>query len=333
MSPLPRRSAVTSGVPSASRAQVLPARPGSGSASTWRETVTSSGAARPKNGLSRSKGARRFGVSQDKRAAERAAAAPQRGRRQIVGGGGEPRAGEADEHAAVLDEFDRARRAPARRRRSYRRAPAPPAFRRAARRSGSLALSRHSRTSANGASARVEIVGRRQQRLRDIGAGARGDRHAPALPALVEQRHGAGRALVGDGDARRPRCAIRSADRISRVGRRCAAEIERRLADRQALGVERAQQALVPRAVRRRAARAPASAPARLSTPVRPERRVLSVSTLTRCVPGERGEFAREGAGAAELEAVGDPDDFGVGMSRRGIGGSAPSDGARGRAR
>ena len=65
MRPLPRGAAVTNGVPSASRAQVLPARPGSGSASTWRDTVTSSGAARPKNGLSLSKAAICLGVSHD----------------------------------------------------------------------------------------------------------------------------------------------------------------------------------------------------------------------------------------------------------------------------
>ncbi len=65
ISPLPRLTAVTSGVPSASRAQVLSARPGSGSASTWREIVTSSGANSPTNGLGGSKAAMCLGVSQD----------------------------------------------------------------------------------------------------------------------------------------------------------------------------------------------------------------------------------------------------------------------------
>ena len=51
--PLPRRVAVTSGVPSTSVAQVRSLRPESGSASTCRVTVTSSGTARFANGLSR----------------------------------------------------------------------------------------------------------------------------------------------------------------------------------------------------------------------------------------------------------------------------------------
>ena len=42
-----------------------PSGPGSGSASTWRVTVTSSGAARPTNGLGSSNGAMCLGVSQD----------------------------------------------------------------------------------------------------------------------------------------------------------------------------------------------------------------------------------------------------------------------------
>ena len=62
--PLPRRCAVTSGVPSASVAQVRSVRPDPGSASTWRVTVTSVGTAMPKNGLSREKAASGCGWSQ-----------------------------------------------------------------------------------------------------------------------------------------------------------------------------------------------------------------------------------------------------------------------------
>ena len=51
--PLPRRAAVTSGVPSASVAQVFSLSVASGSASTWRVTVTSVGTAMPANGLLR----------------------------------------------------------------------------------------------------------------------------------------------------------------------------------------------------------------------------------------------------------------------------------------
>ena len=63
--PRPCFSAVTSGVPSTSRAQVLAARSISGSASTWRDTVTSAGIDSPANGLSGSKGASLAGCSHD----------------------------------------------------------------------------------------------------------------------------------------------------------------------------------------------------------------------------------------------------------------------------
>ena len=48
--PAPRGAAVTSGVPSASSAQFRSASWAEGSASTWRDTVTSSGISRPVNG-------------------------------------------------------------------------------------------------------------------------------------------------------------------------------------------------------------------------------------------------------------------------------------------
>src|SRR5262249_53582 len=62
--PLPRFTAVTSGVPSASVAQVRSARPASGSASTWRLTVTSVGTAMVPNGPSRAQAASGCGWSQ-----------------------------------------------------------------------------------------------------------------------------------------------------------------------------------------------------------------------------------------------------------------------------
>ena len=64
MSPLPRRTAVTSGVPSASVAQVRSPRSESGSASTCRVTATSPGTGMPKNGPSREKAASCCGFSQ-----------------------------------------------------------------------------------------------------------------------------------------------------------------------------------------------------------------------------------------------------------------------------
>ena len=62
--PLPRGCAVTSGVPSASVTQVRSVSVASGSASTWRLTVTSVGTAMPKNGLSRANAAISCGLSQ-----------------------------------------------------------------------------------------------------------------------------------------------------------------------------------------------------------------------------------------------------------------------------
>ncbi len=65
ITPLPRRAAVTSGVPSASVAQVRSVRLELGSASTWRVTVTSVGTVMPLNGLSRAKAASCCGCSQE----------------------------------------------------------------------------------------------------------------------------------------------------------------------------------------------------------------------------------------------------------------------------
>ena len=62
--PLPRRAAVTSGVPSASVDQVLSLSVASGSAKTWRVTVTSFGTGMPLNGLSRENAASGCGLSQ-----------------------------------------------------------------------------------------------------------------------------------------------------------------------------------------------------------------------------------------------------------------------------
>ena len=101
--PLPRRAAVTSGVPSASVTQVFSVTAASGSASTCRLTVTSLGTAMPLNGALARKRGERLRLVPAQAAAEDAAAAPQPDRNEIVVGGGEPRAGETHQHAAVLD--------------------------------------------------------------------------------------------------------------------------------------------------------------------------------------------------------------------------------------
>ncbi len=63
--PLPLASAVTSGVPSARLAQVLPARSLSGSASTWRVTVIRGSMVRPAKGDVRGNSCRVCGVSHE----------------------------------------------------------------------------------------------------------------------------------------------------------------------------------------------------------------------------------------------------------------------------
>ena len=101
--PLPRLAAVTSGVPSLRRAHTLTSGPSpAGSASTCLLTSTSAGGASPANRLSSPNGASGCGVAQDERAAERAAAEPQRHGQQIVAALLQARAGEAHEHAALL---------------------------------------------------------------------------------------------------------------------------------------------------------------------------------------------------------------------------------------
>ncbi len=64
MKPLPRFSAVTSGVPSASRAQLRSDNSTDGSARTCRVTDTSGGIARPAKGLESENGASFCGSAQ-----------------------------------------------------------------------------------------------------------------------------------------------------------------------------------------------------------------------------------------------------------------------------
>jgi hypothetical protein len=102
--PLPRFVAVTSGVPSASVAQVRSARPASGSASTWRRDVD---VLRHRHIAERAflrEGGERLRLVPAQAAAEGAAAAAQLDRHQIVVRAGEAGAGETHQHAAVLDQ-------------------------------------------------------------------------------------------------------------------------------------------------------------------------------------------------------------------------------------
>ena len=100
-----------------------------------------------------------------------------------------------------------------------------------------------SRTSANGASARVEIEGRGQQRLRGLAGRAGDDADGAAAPALVEQLHRAGRAFAGDFE---PRDVVAQLDRQIERGFGFAvlpARSETCFADRRGLLVQRAHDA------------------------------------------------------------------------------------------
>ena len=151
-----------------------------------------------------------------------------------------------------------------------------------------------------------QIIVRRQQRLRDIGAGARGDCDAPALPALVEQRDGAGRALVGDDDARdivaqfdrqvefrrRPSRAAPKSNGASPMVRPLASSARSTPFGRP-LGVG-AQHARLQRA-------------GEIVDAGEPKGAGLVGQHGRAAVLGEPGEAPREGAGAAKLQTVGDP--------------------------
>ena len=196
--PLPRLTAVTSGVPSASVAQVRSTRPASGSASTWRVTVTSFGTGMLPNGPSRENAASGCGWSQ-----LRLPPSVRPPRRSLTG---------------TRSSSEAASRGPA------KRTSMPPSSIQAVSRSraspatlptsasmiiGTL-CSMKRRTASAGrrdvgephVGERVErareIVGRGEQRLRGVGGRAGDDADGAAAPALVEQLHGAGRTLGRD---------------------------------------------------------------------------------------------------------------------------------------
>ena len=135
-------------------------------------------------------------------AAEDAAAAAQLHRHQIVVGGGEPRAGEAHQHAAVLD-------------------PGGEPVARLARDVADIGQHDHRHVLLDEAPHRLggrgdlgephvgerierarQIVGRGEQRLRGVGGRAGDDADGAPAPALVEQLHRAGGAFGGNFEAR-----------------------------------------------------------------------------------------------------------------------------------
>ena len=188
-----RRPAVTSGVPSASVAQVWLARSAPGSASTWRVTCTSAGTARPANGepAGTARGRPACSRTSRRRAGGRrpadapAAAGPSR--RRLFGGA---RAGEADQQPAFLHPFRSARRVPARRQRRDRPGPA-----RKSRASSVLQVALAQL--GEGGEGAPQIIQRADQRR----IGASRHRRRAARPAAAASARPAARPTPADGGA------------------------------------------------------------------------------------------------------------------------------------
>ena len=197
----------------------------------------------PANGPSREKAGKLLRLFPTQAAAQNAAAAAQFYRHQVVVfGAGEMRTGKAHQHAAVIDPFVQ----PLARlgdiadigEDQHRQMLIEERFTASA---GAMPSAR--RTSANGLSARDEIIGRADQRLRAVGGRPGHDADRAPAPALVEQLHRAGRTLAGD---LQPRHVVADFDRQidHRLGFRASAlERERRLAERQTLEVDGIHQA------------------------------------------------------------------------------------------
>ena len=157
-----------------------------------------------------------------------------------------------------------------------------------------------------------DIVIRRQQRLRDVGAGARDDRHAPSAPALVDQPDRARRGLVRDDEAG-DFVAQLHRQLETRISGQARAELKRRLADHAALRVERARHALGA-SVRVGAGEPGLQRPGKALDAGDGDRR-RPLGRDGDAWPSARAfNFVAKPARAAEFEAVGDPQDFGVGI-------------------
>ena len=177
------------------------------------------------------------------RAAERASAAAQLHRNEIVVGRREPRAGEAHQHAAGVDPA----REPLARLAGDVADIGEDQHRQVLREERAHGFGRRAALGEPHVGERIErarqIIGRGEQRLRGVGGRAGDHADGAAAPALVEQLHHAGGALAADFE---PRDVVADLDR--QVERRfglalAALEGERRLAERQALRIERAHHA------------------------------------------------------------------------------------------
>lgn len=171
------------------------------------------------------------------RAAEHPAAATQLHRQQVVLGVGEARAGKAHQHPAILDEPRQPGAGGGRdgadvRQYQHRQALVEEAVDVLGGRSGLGDAQVGERPERAG-----DVVGRRQQRLAGIGAGAGDDAHGAPPPAGIEQLHRPGRGFAGNVDARHL-VADLDRDREARFGfRRPGGQGEGGLADDEATHV------------------------------------------------------------------------------------------------
>ena len=189
------------------------------------------------------KGGKRLRLVPAQAAAENAAAAPQPDRNEIVIGRGEPRTGKAHQHAAILD-------------------PMRQPIMGIAGDGADIGENQHRQVLVEEmghgicrrfplgkphvgewAERALDVIARRQQRLRQVGGHPGYDADGPSPPALVEQLHGAGGAFAGNLDAGN---IVADLDRQVelRLGLAIVGlEGEGRFAERQSLEVERARRA------------------------------------------------------------------------------------------
>ena len=244
-------------------------------------------------------------------AAEIAPAAPEAHGHELVVAGGEPRAGEAQEHAAALDEGRDLRQRVAVERAhigedEHRDLLVQQLRHRVRDAAAALAHFGVRRERAG------DVVGRGEQRLRLVGRAAEDDADAPALAALVEQAHRSGGALAQHLDARD---AVADFDRQLELRlrlRRAGGEGERDIGERKVFEIERAQGAGVA-PVRLGAQDAQLErAGGVLRAGERQGRRALGLVQGHGAVRGDAGEALDESLAVNARDAIIDPYDFGV---------------------
>ena len=177
------------------------------------------------------------------RAAEAASAAPQPHGHQIVVGRGKPRAGEADQHAALRDPAVQPFADLGPERADIGQHDHRQLLIEEARDGGCGRAALAEPHVGEGAERARQIEGGGEQRLRRVGGGAGDDADRAAAPALVEQLHRAGRALAGDFQ---PRDVVAQLDRQVERGFGLGllhVEDEASIADRRSLRIQRAHQA------------------------------------------------------------------------------------------